>query len=153
MVSSLPFVKATGRVSLAGTGGHWRFSPIAQDSTILLRGRMYSTTSTRPTFVLVHTQVNEKSRSPRLDLLLGEKRLQPHIHDTRIHVWHERTLTIFHVFYKNHLYLKKNQSVRRLSRRTCVWRGDILVMRGGKRADFVNTRPGDARLADFAIRR
>lgn len=120
---------------------------------MLLKGRLYSTRSTRPISKNICTQSNTKGRSPRLDLLLGGEKLQPYIHHALISVKYRGSITQFHVFCKNHRWLGLNKAAIRLVGANCTWKGDIMLMRKGKEKEIVGMRTGDARLADFAVKK
>ena len=67
-----------------------------------LYGRYYGTSANRPVSKAIHTQVNHRGRAPRLDLVLGGKKLQPYVHDGVVTVISGDKTVKFHVFVKNH---------------------------------------------------
>ena len=78
--------------------------------------------------------------------------MQPYIHDAIVTIKYRRVTSIFHIFMKNHKFLRVNGIIARWAN-AITWRGDILVMRVGNREPFVSMRGADASLADFAVRR
>ena len=115
-----------------------------------VHARFYGTKSNRPVTKTVFTQINSRGRSPRLDLVMGDNRLQPHIHDGIVTVIKGRRTTRFHIFVKNHRRLRSNGILERWN---MPWKGDIVVMRKGISDEVVNIRANDASLADFAVKK
>ena len=115
-----------------------------------LQARFYGSTSPNPVTKKVTTQSNEHGRSPRLDLILSQHTLQPHIHDVVVSVRHRGKDYLFHIFFKKHKSLRKNNVIRVMKAKS--WRGDILVMKKG-RAELVNMPASHANLADYAVKR
>jgi hypothetical protein len=76
---------------------------------------------------------------------------QPFIHDCNVVVYDGRVTHTFRLFCKNHCKLQRNKSTV-VDGQIATWRGDIIVMRVGKRQpDVVNMRGKDARLSDFVV--
>lgn len=118
-----------------------------------LRGRLYPASSKRPVIKAIHTLCNAGGRTPRLDILLSQHQLQPHIHDKVVTVVRRGVRSRFHIFFKNHRHLLFNETLRRKIHPEIRWRGDIVVMRKGMREEVVNFRSGDIPLADFAVKK
>jgi hypothetical protein len=115
--------------------------------------RYYRAAATRPVSKAIHTQVNRHGRAPRLDLVLGENKRQPYVHDGVVTVLDGAQTVHFHLFVKNHKLLRENEIVQGWNV-GATWRGDILVMRKGVRHEVVNLRgKSDRRLADFAVKK
>lgn len=94
----------------------------------------------------IDTQTNKRGRSPRLDIIMSQHRLQPYIHDGIVTVKYRGKDYKFHFFVKNHVQLQPNITVG-------GWKGDIVVMRKGKKFGLVSMPSVLAPLADFAVRR
>jgi hypothetical protein len=119
-----------------------------QDRLLQIRGRVYSTDLEQPVFISIPTQETQTTRFPLLENHLTGLKIQPFIHDCEVVVHDGRKSHKFQLFCKNHSFLPINTPVRKLGNR--LWRGDILVMRVGKKGLVVNMRGrSDARLADF----
>lgn len=116
-----------------------------------IRGRYYGAASRRPVFKAINTQTNSGGRSPRLDLLLSDNKLQPFIHDAIVVVVTRRTTSRFHVFVKNHRKLQLNGVVQRWNN-GLSWRGDIVALKKGRVHEIVNLSRRDVLLADFAVK-
>ena len=116
-----------------------------------INARFYGTNSNRPVTKAIYAQINLHGRSPRLDLIMGESRLQPHIHDGIVSVINHGKTTKFHIFVKNHRQLSSNGIVQKWTK--MPWKGDIVVMRKGISHELVNICASDASLADFAVKR
>jgi len=114
-------------------------------------GQVFKASGNRPTTRVLYTQTNAKGRSPRLDLIMDDMKLQPYIHDAIVTVKHKKKSIRFHIFVKNHKKLPLNKSIRRWPQ--VNWRGDIIVMRKGKNDEFVNIRSGEGVLADFVAKK
>ncbi|PPQ82858.1 hypothetical protein CVT26_008102 [Gymnopilus dilepis] len=127
-----------------------KFIPTARDRIKHIQGRFYSSTSPRPVMKKVQAQINGSGCSPRLDLIMSQHGLQPRTHDAVVTVHHKGKAHSFHIFVKNHKWLRKNNAVRLL--KAGVWRGDILVMRKD-RLKFLNMTGDHAVLADYAVKR
>ena len=97
----------------------------------LMRDRLSSVFSVRPT--------------QTAKFLLSHHRIQPTIH----HVIGHRRLQ-FHVFFKNHMNLLRNQHVQPWS--SWIWRGDTFVLHKGVEKEFVNISRRDTLFANFAVR-
>jgi len=115
-----------------------------------IHARFYGTNSNRPVTKALYTQINLHGRSPRLDLVMGDNRLQPHIHDGIVKVINQGKTTRFHIFVKNHRRLRSNGILEGWN---MPWKGDIVVMRKGISHELVNIRANDASLADFVVKK
>jgi hypothetical protein len=78
--------------------------------------------------------------------------MQPFIHDCSITVQEVNQAHTFRVFCKNHQRLPTNKAIKAIAP-ISQWKGDIVVMRSGKRGHVVNMRNRDAALADFVVKR
>lgn len=102
----------------------------------------------RPQFVNVIAQDNGNCKSPCIDGILD---CTPNFYE--ISVFDGSRINKFLVFLSRHKSIRINQAVRSLSKGSS-WTGDILIMRGGVRAQgVVNMRGYDAKLADFALKK
>lgn len=114
---------------------------------------MYSISAARPAFIPVLTRKTKHRRFPIVEEAISGMRTQRHIHDVVVTVLRGRRSHRFNIFLKNHCLLPINPTVSAMIPGR-QWKGDILVMRVGEAVPgVVNTRGGDARLADFAVRR
>jgi hypothetical protein len=79
-------------------------------------------------------------------------RMQPFIHDCPVTVYEKNAIHTFHVFCKNHRLLPDNQVIEGVAP-GLSWRGDVVILRMGKKQAVVNMRSRDAGLADFVVKR
>ena len=91
------------------------------------------------------------SLRPNLEFLLSHHRIQPTIHHVIVTVIRGRRRFQFHVFFKNHVNLLRNQHVQPWSSQ--IWRGDIFVLCKGVEKKFVNISRKDTLFANFAVQR
>uniref|UniRef100_A0A8H7XNX9 Uncharacterized protein n=1 Tax=Psilocybe cubensis TaxID=181762 RepID=A0A8H7XNX9_PSICU len=112
-----------------------KYIPRTRDTSLSLRARYYGAHAERPVNKAIHTLQNTSGRSPRLDLVMGGKRLQPYIHDAIVSISNRGKIAQFHVFVKNHCRLPPNRSIRRWRVRN--WKGDIVVFKKGKHQELV----------------
>ncbi|KAF9007630.1 hypothetical protein BDQ17DRAFT_1422982 [Cyathus striatus] len=128
-----------------------------KDKYLSLRGRIYySGECWHPEYVNVPT-IEAKdycnTRFPVVERLMGGRSVQRHIHDCAATVLVGRREHCFLIFCKNHKYLLINDIVT--GRHTILWKGDIAVMRLGKKNPLavVNMQSNNANLADFLVRK
>jgi hypothetical protein len=100
-----------------------------------------------PAYVAVPTRDDGLTRFPLVESIFADIHTQPFIHNCVVIIIEGRVVHRFHVFCKNHRRLSINTTVWSL------WKGDIVVMRAGKRQvrSVVNMRGHDAGLADYAV--
>ncbi|KIM35108.1 hypothetical protein M413DRAFT_32734 [Hebeloma cylindrosporum] len=129
-------------------------SPSRSDKLAHIRARFYGQ-SNCPGWKLVQMQITSKHhtsamdsscRYPWVEGVLGNRRVQPFIHDTFVTIRHNGKEDVYHVFCQNHCRLPLNRAVGG------TWRGNIVVMRSGKAIrGVVNMRLQDARRVDKVI--
>lgn len=127
---------------------------LSQHTYPLIRARVYQASRAHPTFINVIAQDNGNWRFPYLQGLLDPKsnNLQPYIHFCKVRIFDGRRDDTFYFCFKNHIRLPKNKTVRLLS--GAVWKGDIVIMCVGvDHQRVVNMRGGDAKLADFILKK
>jgi len=111
-----------------------------------------------PRQVLVNARQSNRhahhTRFPFPESHLAEFATQPYIHNCLVTVqegFHEYR---FMVFFKRHVLLRKNKCLSTLVRGVApICKGDVLVMRLGSLAAYVNMRDRDTILADWLVRR
>ncbi|KAF8961277.1 hypothetical protein BDZ97DRAFT_1594505, partial [Flammula alnicola] len=91
-----------------------------------VRARLYSVSSTRPTFIPVLTRKTQYRRFPIIEEAISGMRTQPHIHDVVVTVRRAGCLYGFYLFLKNHRLLPFNPTISALVPGR-QWNGDILV--------------------------
>ena len=122
-----------------------------------LRSRLYPSTSSSPCHVSVVARQRCPSsvhtRLPFPENHLGELQLQPYIHNCAITIHEGRRIHRFMVFYKRHCRLQANQCLSTMVQGATTIQGDVIVMRMGSKATYVNLRSGDAKRTDWLMRR
>ena len=108
--------------------------------------------------VLVNAcQINRHAhhtRSPFPENHLAEFATQPYIHNCLVTVHESVHEYRFMVFFKRHVLLRKNKCLPTLLQGSVsILQGDVLVMRLGSVAAYVNMRDRDTILADWLMRR
>lgn len=123
-----------------------------------LRSRLYPSASSSPCYVSVVSRQTCPSsvhtRLPFPENHLGELQLQPYIHNCAVTIHEGRRAHCFMVFYKRHCCLQANRCLTTMVQdATTTIRGDVIVMRLGSKASYVNLRSGDAKRTDWLMRR
>lgn len=119
---------------------------------LCIRARLYAALSCRPSYVKVETQESGSERFPLLEGTIAGLRTQPFIHDCPVTVFEKGATHTFRVFCKNHCLLPANKVVEVVAP-GLGWKGDVVVLRVGKKHTVVNMRGRDAGLADFVVQR
>jgi hypothetical protein len=99
--------------------------------------------------VSVPTLESDDGRYPLVEAFLAGEKIQPYIHDCLVTVLCYGRQHQFCIFYKNHKFLKRNRSLPH----NRMWRGDLLVVRGGMKTFGVNLRARDAKLIDHVVKK
>jgi hypothetical protein len=85
---------------------------------------------------------------------MDHNNIQSYIHDAVITIEYHGRSHKFVVFTKNHKWLPLNAAVERLLGDDDVyWKGDIAVMKLGRRDQFVNITSKDKPLSNYAVKR
>jgi hypothetical protein len=124
----------------------------AKDKHLRICARLYASSSRHPVYAEIQTQESGTNRFPQLEGVLADLRTQPFIHDCPITIYEANHIYTFRLFCKNHRLLPVNGAIRQIAAHS-QWKGDILIMRSGKKRAVVNMRSRDAALADFAVKR
>lgn len=116
----------------------------------MYRARVFSATELRPYTTDILTYHDTLRHFPAVDGVFEGVALQSYIHDCAIVIIEAGRRHTFRLFFKNHVFLPRNSSIR-----TGFWRGDIVVMRCATRASqqYVHVRSNDAALIDYAVHR
>lgn len=116
----------------------------------MYRARVYPALETRPYNAEILTYDDPLRHFPAVEAAFEGGLQQAYIHDCEVVVIKGGQRHIFRVFFKNHIALPKNSSIR-----SRTWRGDIVVMRCASRGSrrYVHVRPDDAALIDYAVHR
>jgi hypothetical protein len=116
-----------------------------------LRGRLYSV-SGLPRPVAIPTCISSVNNDcyPLVEAVLDYPRLQPYVHDCVVTVLRGRRQITFAIFFKHHVRLPRNPYVSR--GRPSLINGDLVVMRKGTRAPYVNFRGRDCVISDWVVR-
>jgi len=77
--------------------------------------------------------------------------MQPYVHDCSVMVREGFNTYTFRVFFKRHMYLKINTTVR--AHPSVIFRGDLVIMKEGSRYDFINMLGRDSVVADWLVSR
>lgn len=132
------------------SASHHTHYDITQDEYLQIRSRLYASEHGQPVFIPVPTLGTQAARFPLLENHIAGLRIQPFIHDCLVVVRQGRRSHRFRVFCKNHSSLPINRTIRNLG--NTQWRGDIMIMRVGKKHSVVNMRGcTDAKLSDFLV--
>jgi hypothetical protein len=123
-----------------------------------LRSRLYPSASSSPCHVSVVTRQACPSsvhiRLPFPENHLGELQLQPYIHNCAATIHEGRRTHRFMVFYKRHCRLQANRCLMTMVQGDATTiQGDVVIMRLGTKASYVNMRSGDAKRTDWLVRR
>ena len=121
-----------------------------------LRSRLYPSASSSPCRVSVITRQacpSVYTRLPFPENHLGELQLQPYVHNCAVTIQEGRHLHRFMVFYKRHCRLQANRCLTTTVQGDATTiRGDVIIMRLGTKATYVNMRSGDAKRSDWLVR-
>jgi len=112
---------------------------------------MYPAAGKKPVYVEVKTHSTSTSRFPAAELVFSSMDIEPGVHDAIITVVVNGKPSKFNLLCKANPRLVANQTVAAM----CVdgWRGDILLMKMGKRAPgVVNWRGADNYLANLIVK-
>ena len=114
-----------------------------------LRARVYSTQTGRPVHRNIPVRFAGLLRWPMPQHVLAAPLVQPWIHDIEIILLEGDVEHVFRLFFKWHKSLPVNRSI------SATFRGDALIVRVGRMHpdSFVNLISGDARRADYIMRR
>lgn len=94
------------------------------------------------------------ARSPFPENHFGESSIQPYIHNCLVTVYEGIHEYRFMVFFKRHVLLRKNGCLSMLLQGPVSHlKGDVVVMRVGSFAAYVNMRDRDTILADWLIKK
>ena len=123
-----------------------------------LRSRLYRTLSSLPCYVSVVTRqmspFSLHSRLPFPENHLGGLQLQPYVHNCIATIREGHRTHRFMVFYKRHCHLLANQClVNMVQGDATTIQGDVIIMRLGSKASYVNLRTGDSKRTDWLMRR
>ena len=124
----------------------------AKDKHLRIHAWLYASSSGHPVYTEIQTQESGTNRFPQLKGVLAGLCTQPFIHDCPIIIYEANHIHTFRLFCKNHCLLPANGVIRQIAADS-QWKGDILIMRSGKKRAVVNMRGRDAGLADFAVKR
>ncbi|KAF8957896.1 hypothetical protein BDZ97DRAFT_1924155 [Flammula alnicola] len=121
-----------------------------------LRARLYPASSRRPRQILVNTRQPSAQRSmkryPFAENHLGESVLQPWVHNCVVTVQEGRHTYRYMIFFKRHRLFGPSQCLQTLSNgQPSFLRSDVVVMRIGTTASYVNMRGRDSVLADWLM--
>jgi hypothetical protein len=125
---------------------------MTQERYFRIRARLYASLLQLPKRANIQTHESGANRFPLLEGVLSGLHTQPFIHDCAVTVYELSQAHTFRVFCKNHQFLPTNKPIKIMEPSSC-WRGDLVVMRSGKKGQVVNMRGRDAALADFLVRR
>ena len=95
------------------------------------------------------------SRLPFPENHLGELQLQPYVHNCIVTIREGRRTHRFMVFFKRHCRLLANQCLMTMVQGDAAIvtiQGDVIIMRMGSKASYVNMRTGDAKRTDWLMR-
>lgn len=94
------------------------------------------------------------TRLPFPENHLGELQLQPYVHNCAVTIREGRRTHRFMVFFKRHCRLLANQCLMTMVQDDATTiQGDVIIMRMGSKASYVNLRTGDAKRTDWLMRR
>ncbi len=100
----------------------------------------------------VKTHSTGTSRFPAAELVFGGMQVEPGVHDAIVTVIVNGVSSKFNIFCKASPELDLNETIATMSPNK-TWRGDILVMKMGKRAPgVVNWRGADNYLANLVVK-
>lgn len=113
---------------------------------------MYPTSGKQPVVVHVKTHSTSTSRFPAAELVFGGMHVEPGVHDAIVTVIVNGASFKFNVLCKANPELDPNETIATMFPNE-NWRGDILVMKMGKRAPgVVNWRGADNYLANLVVK-
>jgi len=120
-----------------------------KNPTKLLRARLYPISGV-PHPIEIPTRINTSTldRYPLIEGFLDHPTIQPYVHNRVATVLQGRHRINYAIFFKNHVSLPLNHCFAQ--NESCL-RGDLVVMRVGAQAQFINFRGRDASLADLVI--
>ena len=123
-----------------------------------LRSRLYPSASSLPCHVSVVARqtcpYSVQTQLPFPENHLSELQLQPYVHNCAVTIQEGRHTHCFMVFFKRHCRLQPNQCLTTMVQGDATTiRGDVLIMRMGSKASYVNLRTGDAKRTDWLMRR
>ena len=130
---------------------------VLQTFEMRLRARLYNGDQ-KPCPVLVTTRCKLAPkyvglRDPLAESVLGERRIQPYVHDCFVSIQDDRCTHHFRVFLKRHARLRTNKYLP--GENNFDMHGSLFVMRVAamESLSVVNMRGGDAKLSDWMIGR
>ena len=130
---------------------------VLQTFEMRLRARLYNGDQ-KPCPVLVTTRCKLAPkyvgpRDPLAESVLGERRIQPYVHDCFVSIQDDRCTHHFRVFLKRHAWLRTNKYLP--GENNFDMHGSLFVMRVAamESLSVVNMRGGDAKLSDWMIGR
>ncbi|KDR82471.1 hypothetical protein GALMADRAFT_206340 [Galerina marginata CBS 339.88] len=127
--------------------------PCRNAQYVSITALLYGTTSANPIRVPIRTRTTNELRNPIVEEAFGGHDVRIQIHDTQVTVHRGRQIHQFCIFVTNRQDLPLNAAIAALTPGES-WRGNILVMRLGKKINgVVNLRADDGRLIRFVLRR
>jgi hypothetical protein len=159
MVSTRLFFPQSQTVSLSSDLSQWTGLKIfsIKSHEARLRSRLYPSASSSPCHVSVVARQTCPSsvhtRLPFPENYLGKLQLQPYIHNCAATIHEGRHTHRFMIFYKRHCRLQANQCLSTMVQGPTNIQGDVIIMRVGSKATYVNLRSGDAKRSDWLMRR
>lgn len=129
-----------------------------------LRSRLYPanpSTHLRPRQILVAARqpchLTPDLRYPFVDNHVGGQRTQPWLHNCEVTVYEgegeREAVFVFMIFFRRHCTFTPNRCLEVLSSQRPVLSSDAVVMRVGKKANYVNMGGRDSILADWVMKR
>ena len=114
--------------------------------------------SSSPCYVSVVTRqicpFSVHSRLPFPENHLGQVQLQPYIHNCMVTLREGCHKHHFMLFFKRHCRLLENRCLKTMIQGAATTiQGDIIIMRMGSKASYVNLCTGDAKRTDWLMRR
>ena len=124
---------------------------------VRLRSRLYPAVSSSPCYVSVVTRqmcpFSVHSQLPIPENHFGQLQLQPYIHNCMVTIWEGHCQHHFMVFFKRHCCLLENQCLKTMVQGDATTiQGNVIIMRMGSKASYVNLRTGDTKRTDWLMR-
>jgi len=129
-----------------------------QSHDVHIRGCYYPALQLRPRQVQIDARQpclqSALQRHPFPENHMGGNHLQNYVHNIRVTVAEGRHAYVFMLFFKRHRHFQPSQCIQALvGAQQAVLKSDIVIMRVGTKASYVNMRGRDSVLADWVIKR
>ena len=158
MVSTCLFFPQSQTVCLPNYLNYLTWQSSIKSHEARLRSCLYPAVSSSPCYVSVVTwqmcPFSIHTRLPFPENHLGELQLQPYVHNCAVTIREGHRTHCFMVFFKRHCCLLANQCLMTMVQGdTTTIQGNVIIMRMGSKASYVNLRTGDAKRTDWLMRR